>query len=350
MSPLEHEPICPCLSRDEVRAALRFEGPPRPPLAMSLWLNAETRTHLGSKVDEFQRRFPDDVLHAGMTADYWRAPADDPTYRWAFGGKTKPEGVAVDACPVIANWSELDAFLDELPDPRRPVLVDGIIRHRAAHPDRYILVGWGHYLHQRLAYLRGMENLLFDFVDHREELGIVMDALLDLYRVWARRAAEAGADGVWAGDDLGTQRSLFMSPEMFRALYKPYYLQLAQCLHENGLDFWLHTCGNVTRILDDLIECGVDALHPIQVGTMDDEAVAGEYGGRIAFWIGMDVQQVLPFGSVAEVREHCAQRMRTFFRPDGGLILGAGNAIMPETPVENITAYLETVREPVIRE
>lgn len=339
--------ISACLSRENVRAALRFAAPPRPPLAMSLWLNAETRARLGGNVEKLQQRFPDDVLHAGLGADYWVAPADDPTYRWAFGDKTKPDGLAIDSCPVIADWAELDAFLAELPDAERPGSTDGIARQRAEHPDRYILVGWGHYLHQRLAYLRGLENLLFDFVDHQDKLRIVMDALLGIYRVWAQRAAAAGADGVWAGDDLGTQRSLFMSPETFCTLYKPYYRQLAECLHAHGLDFWLHTCGNVTTILDDLIECGVDAIHPIQAGTMDDAAVAREYGGRIAFWIGMDVQQLLPFGTVEEVRTDCARRMRTFHRPDGGLILAAGNAIMPETPIENIEAYLETVREPV---
>ena len=80
---------------------------------------------------------------------------------------------------------------------------------------------------------------------------------------------------------------------------------------------------------------------------MDDEYTAREYGGRIAFWIGMDVQQLMPFGTPEEVREGCLRRMRTFYRPDGGLILAAGNAIMPETPMENIRAYLETLRSRV---
>lgn len=336
------------LTRDQVRAALRFDGPPRPPLALALWVNDETRAALGDTLSQLQSDFPDDVLHGGMGVDYWRAPDDFPTYRWAFGDKTKPEGLPIDACPVIADWSELDAFLDELPDPHRPGTTAGIEAQRRQHPDRYLLVGWGHYLHQRLAYLRGLETLLFDFIDHPGELCRVMDALLGLYAVWAERAAAAGADGVWGGDDLGTQRSLFMSPDIFRRLYKPYYRQLADCLHRHGLDFWLHTCGNVTRLMDDLIDCGVDAVHPIQAGTMDDRTIAARYGGRIAFWIGMDVQQLLPFGTADEVRAGCLRRLRTFHRPAGGLILAAGNAIMAETPLANIRAYLETLRTPIL--
>ena len=335
------------LTRDQVRSALRFGGQCRPPLALSLWVNDDTRAALGDDLSQLQAAFPDDVILGGMGVDYWRAPDDDPSYRWAFGDKIKPEGGAIDSCPVIEDWSELGAFLEELPDPRRPGATAGIESQRRQHPDRYILVGWGHYLHQRLGYLRGLQNLLIDFVDHPGELCRVMDALLSLYSVWAERAAAAGADGVWAGDDLGTQRSLFMSPDLFRQLYKPYYCQLADCLHQHGLDFWLHTCGNVTRLMEDLIDCGVDAVHPIQAGTMDDGAIATRYGGRIAFWIGMDVQQLLPFGTADEVRAGCLQRMRAFHRPAGGLILAAGNAIMPETPLANIRAYLQALRTPL---
>ena len=331
------------LSRDEVRAAVHFGSPPRPPLANSLWLNAETHRVLGPLVGQLQRESPDDVIMAGMGVSYWDAPPDDPDYRWAFGNKVKPEGVAIDSQQVIESWDELDQFLAEFPNPHRPGITDGIKRSRQQQPDRYILVGWGHYLHQRLAYIRGLSSLLLDFYDHVDELRTVMKALSDFYGVWAKRAADAGADGIWAGDDLGTQRSLFMSPEMFRSLYKPYYRKLADSLHGNGLDFWLHTCGNVTEIMEDLIEVGVDAVHPIQVGTMNDVYIASQYGGRIAFWLGMDVQQLLPFGTPEEVRKGCRLRVQALSRADGGLILAAGNAIMPETPLENIRAYLETL-------
>ena len=332
------------LSREEVRAALRHEGPPRPPRANMLWHNADTLRAHGDVFRRLAQEFPDDVVMAGMGVSYWAAPADDPSYRFAFGAKTKPPDLPDSVCPVIADWSELDQFLQGFPAPSSPKVVDGIRAARAADPNRYILVGWGHFFHQRLAYLRGIENLLLDFYDAEAELRVVMDRLLDLYAVWAAQAAEAGADGVWAGDDLGTQRSLFMQPETFRRLYAPYYRALADVLHGSGLDFWLHTCGNVTDLMEDLIECGVDAVHPIQAGTMDDRAIAERYGGRIAFWVGMDVQQVLPFGTEDEVRSHVGERIETFNRPDGGLIIAAGNAILPDTPMKNLRAYLETVR------
>ena len=334
------------LSREEVRAALRFECPPRPPRAYALWHNPATIEAHGDAFRALLEAYPDDTVNTSVPCSYWEAPQDDPTYRFAFGDKRKPDEIPHFAYPVIEDWSELDAFLSEFPDAERPGVLDQTRAAREANPERYILVSFGHFFHQRLAYLRGLQPLMYDFVDAVDELRAVMDRLLDLYRVWARRVADAGGDGVWGGDDLGTQQSLFMSPSMFRSLYAPYYEALAHILHGNGLDFWLHCCGNVTALVDDLIACGVDALHPIQAGTMDDRAVEARYGGKVAFWIGMDVQQIIPFGTPDRVRAHVRERMRTFARPDGGLILAAGNAILPDTPLENLHMYMETLCEP----
>ena len=335
------------LTLEQVRGALHFGHPPRPPRAYSLWHNLKTIEAHGDAFRALLEAFPDDTINTALSCSYWEAPEDDPTYRFAFGSKVKPPEIPHFAYPIINDWGELDDFLAEFPDAERPAAADATRAARQSNPDRYILVSFGHYFHQRLAYLRGIQPLMYDFYDAPDKLRVVMDRLLDLYRVWARRASEAGGNGVWGGDDLGTQQSLFMQPETFRSLYAPYYAALADILHANDLDFWLHTCGNVTELMDDLIACGVDALHPIQAGTMDDKAVAAHYGGRVTFWIGMDVQQIIPFGTPEEVRTHVRQRIRTFYRPQGGLILAAGNAILPDTPLENLYAYLETLREPV---
>lgn len=179
------------------------------------------------------------------------------------------------------------------------------------------------------------------------ELKKIMTGLLERYEIWAKMLKENDADGAWAGDDLGTQLSLFMSREIFLDLYKPFYCELANIFHSNGLDFWFHSCGNITKLLPDLLDIGIDALHPIQAGTMDDEKIAKEFGGKIAFWIGMDVQQIIPFSTPEKVRQHVISRIKTFYRPDGGLVLAAGNAILQDTPLENIRVYAEALRQPV---
>ena len=136
-----------------------------------------------------------------------------------------------------------------------------------------------------------------------------------------------------------------MSPELFREMIKPYYVRVGRVLRELGLHWWLHSCGNNTPLLDDLIEAGVDVFHPVQKGTMDEVAVAREYGGRMTFLVGFDVQHILQEATPEGVRAEVRHLIDTFDRPDGGMCMAAGNGIVAGTPLENIEAFLnETMR------
>lgn len=333
------------LTRDEVRKAIHHRTPKRPPRACMLWHSQETLDHYGKKFVDLTEKYPDDVICLHIGVEYFDSPEDDPDYRWAFGSQKRDQESAVDADPIIRDWNQLGDFLNEFPDPGRPQIAEITSKCRKQNPKRYILENWGHYFHQRLAYLRGIENLLFDLYDNQSQLQQVMDALISFYSVWAERAKLTGSDGVWAGDDLGTQNSLFMPPEIFRKVYKPYYTKLAEILHKSNLDFWLHTCGNVTELMPDLIEAGVDIIHPIQVGTMDAEKIVSEFGNEIALWVGMDVQQLIPFGTPSEIREGIIKRAEIFYNEKGGSVYGAGNSLVPGIPFENIVAYAEVLDE-----
>jgi len=119
---------------------------------------------------------------------------------------------------------------------------------------------------------------------------------------------------------------------------------VAHC-HRLGLSFWLHTCGAVTDILDDFIEIGVDVIHPIQPYAMDQAAIARRYCGEITFLAGIDVQYLLPRGTPEEVAAGTRQLIDTFDREYGGCLLAASNGIMPETPIQNIRAWLHTAED-----
>ena len=132
-----------------------------------------------------------------------------------------------------------------------------------------------------------------------------------------------------------------MNPNTFREFIKPYYTRVGALLKQNGVHWWLHSCGNNSSILDDLIEVGVTIFHPVQKGTMDEAAVAREYGDRLNFLVGFDVQHILPEQDPATVREEVRYLIDTFDQPNGGMCLAAGNGILPGTPLENIHAFLD---------
>jgi uroporphyrinogen decarboxylase len=132
-----------------------------------------------------------------------------------------------------------------------------------------------------------------------------------------------------------------IGPEIFHEFMFPYYAEIGDTLREHGMHFWLHSCGDNTRLMDDLITAGVDVLHPIQKHCMDEEAIASEFGGRISFLAGIDVQHTLQEKDADGVRREVRFLMDTFDGPEGGMCIGAGNGIVSGTPLENIEAFLD---------
>ncbi|HET6455163.1 MAG TPA: uroporphyrinogen decarboxylase family protein, partial [Armatimonadota bacterium] len=107
------------------------------------------------------------------------------------------------------------------------------------------------------------------------------------------------------------------------------------------MHFWLHCCGNVEEFIPDWIEMGLDVLHPIQKHTMDDKTIAREFGKDICIWAGLDVQQVIPWGTPEEVRAEIRFLIDTYLRPEGRLMLTAGNGITEDCPVESLRAFCD---------
>jgi uroporphyrinogen decarboxylase len=132
-----------------------------------------------------------------------------------------------------------------------------------------------------------------------------------------------------------------MNPQTFRQFLKPRYERIGILLREHGIHWWLHSCGNNTLIMGDLADTGVNVFHPVQKHTMNEGEIAAQYGERMSFLAGFDVQQTLRTASPAEVRAEVHFLIDTFDRADGGMCLAAGNGILPGTPLENVDAFLD---------
>jgi uroporphyrinogen decarboxylase len=330
-------------SKEMVRAAVERRGCEAVPLAFHTWWGEGTYEKYGERLDEISADIPTDALPVTyITPGNYISPTADSNYRWAFSGSPSQEGGGLDARVLLPDWKDLDQFLAQFPDiDAQSGLFDHPRRFVQENPGRYILGHWWYLYYERLWSIRGMQNVLMDFIDHPAELKRLTQALLDHHIKAVRGLAACGVDGIFTSDDLGSQRALMMSPAAFRKVLKPYFAAIIEEAHSLGLHFWLHTCGNVLAIMDDFIEIGLDVIHPIQAHTMPYPEVAERFGGQISFLVGVDVQHLLPEGSVEDVRRGVREVVQTFKRPEGGLLLAAGNGIMPETPLENIRAFLE---------
>jgi uroporphyrinogen decarboxylase len=193
-------------------------------------------------------------------------------------------------------------------------------------------------------YMRSMERLLLDFADGSAFASVLLDRVTALREVQARRYAESGADVICMGDDVGTQRGMLMSVRMWRAWLKPRLARViaaARSVRPDILVFF-HSDGNVTAIVEDLIEIGVDILNPVQPECMDPEALRRQFGRRICLWGTIGTQSTFPFGTPDDVRREVRTRIETL-GSEGGLFLAPTHMIEPEVPFANIVAFVEAV-------
>lgn len=198
-------------------------------------------------------------------------------------------------------------------------------------------------------FLRRMDNFLMDIYSDQENVERLLDALLEEhFKTLEKVCSSVGdvADILRFGDDLGMDSGPFMSPDIYRKLFKPRHKQLCEYVHSHsGMKTYLHSCGSIYRLIPDLIDAGYDVINPVQTNAaeMDPAALKREYGGDICFWGGgADTRTVLNNGTQAEVREHVRERLE-IFSPGGGFVFNTVHNIMPDVPPENIAAMYEEI-------
>jgi uroporphyrinogen decarboxylase len=197
----------------------------------------------------------------------------------------------------------------------------------------------------------GMEQFLTMLAGDPARVHRFLDRLVEIHLHRLEQFLGAVGDSIdiiLFGDDLGTQRGPQISPRMYREFFQPRHAQLWRRAKQLApVKVMLHCCGGVRPLLGDLIDAGMDAINPVQIGAkgMDAESLKREFGGAITFWGGgCDTQQVLPFGTPAEVREHVLSQCAAL-APGGGFVFQQVHNLLAHVPAENILAMYAAVRE-----
>jgi uroporphyrinogen decarboxylase len=148
-----------------------------------------------------------------------------------------------------------------------------------------------------------------------------------------------------SGDDFGAQNGPFLSPEMFESLIVPYFAERVRRTKKLGqCYYWHHSCGSVVKLLDQIIDCGVDILNPIQTSAadMNPQILKDKFGDRIVFWGAVDVQQFLPRASIEEIPGHINELI-SILGKNGGYVIAPAHEIQDDVPVENIVAWRNSI-------
>jgi uroporphyrinogen decarboxylase len=205
-------------------------------------------------------------------------------------------------------------------------------------------------------YLMGFENWLLCTAEAPDVAGYLLDRLTDIMIEMDRIGLEATAPYLQifkvSGEDLGTQNGLLYSPRMLRSLILPRFQRRWQAARDYldtvnpDCKIMLHSCGSVRRIIPDLIASGIQVLNPIQprAKDMDSFELKQEFGDQLAFHGGVDIQEVLPFGTKEEVEAEVKTRIQAL-APGGGYILSTSHFIQADTPPENVVTMCEAAHK-----
>lgn len=194
-------------------------------------------------------------------------------------------------------------------------------------------------------HMRGMDNLFSDLLFNTDFAEYLLEQITERRCFQARRYAEAGVDLLKIGDDVGTQRSMLMSPDMYREWFRPRYARVIAAAREvnPSVDVCYHSDGNCWDIIPDLIKAGVTVLNPVQPECLDIAAVKREFGSDLAFWGGIGTQTTMPFESADEVQLTVRRTIDTL--GPTGYFPCPTHVLEPEVPLANVEAYLRAVEE-----
>jgi len=340
-------------SKERVLAAVNHRESDRIPITFDAEkeVYAALQEHFGTRSKE--------ELFDRLNVDTWmvgpHSPEDQPkrekgSSMWGYRTKTTAySGGTYDelVCSPLAGKHELSDIRNH-PWPGPDALTfTHCPAEAAAHADRAIIgcFTWGAYF--IATFVRGMEDLMMDFALRREYAECLIRTISERTLAYVENLVTTGGDGidiVYMADDYCSQLAPMFSPATFKQLVVPYLRATADRVHAGNKKLLLHCCGAVRPLLPMILDAGVDMLEPIQIRAagMDPAELKKEFGRRLCFYGGVDLQQILSRGTPQEVSNE-VKRLIDILGEDGGYILGPGHTyIQVDSPLENVLAMYET--------
>lgn len=292
---------------------------------------------LGNIEEYFNDHIPMDSRHGKSIEKGWaRFDAERGFVFDVFGvgWNYRSEGVNTEVHP-LADLSDYSTY--RWPD-AHPGMLDFAKQTVEQHGDQDFIMGFQHIgLFERSWAIRGYENFLCDLMTEPEFCEEMLDHILRYKLQEAAYYVDIGVDAVRIGDDWGLQNSLQMRPTIWRRFFKPRYEKLYAFYRSHNMPVVQHSCGAVLDIVPDLMEIGLDVLHPIQPLSIDIRALYRVADDRLTLWGGVDTQQLLPFGTEDEVYKSAKETSALLGR-NHRYIFAPAQEIMSDVPVVNVLA------------
>ncbi|MHC4574597.1 MAG: uroporphyrinogen decarboxylase family protein [Planctomycetota bacterium] len=340
-------------SRERVLAAFEHEEPDRVPAwcgaSVEFWEKA--RRHLDLDDEGLRVRFGDDFRR--VFAEYAGPEfelSEGATSRTVFGIERHGMGYGQPMSHPLANATLKEVHNYSWPDPQW-MDVSKMKAEAQTYDGEYAILGgdWSPFWHDAIDLL-GMENLYIKMYTEPELVDAVMQHMVDYYAAVSQRIFDAAGDVIdifFIGNDFGSMTGPLLGPELFGRFILPHLKRLIDLGHSCGLKVQMHCCGGFAPLIPLMIGAGLDGLHAVQpcCRGMDLRTLKSEFGDRIVFNGAIDSHHVLIDGTPESVREK-TREVLDIMMPGGGYVAGASHdTILEETPVENVVAMFDAIRE-----
>jgi len=254
----------------------------------------------------------------------------------------------------LAGKSKPEIMSFPFPDPAEPSRFRGL-REKARRlyetSDCALMAGQAASLYYFSAELRGFEEYMSDLAHDPELISLLVERVLEWTMEFTAHYLDEIGDFIevwWMGDDWGMQTGPIMSPAIFRSIFKPRYRRLIDLVKSKTLaKVCIHTCGATYWVLQDLIDVGVEVVHPLQPtarGNEDPFRLKREYGDRLAFYSNIANTTILPHGRPDEVAQEVRRKILAL-GPGGGYVFSGGHNLQADVPPANIVALFDTAYE-----
>ena len=218
--------------------------------------------------------------------------------------------------------------------------IDRIAAARKLRPDAFIFYQFTTCLGERLWVLRGLEQILMDYLLEPRFAHAALDLLLQMHMDALDKILPLPIDGVVFGDDFGAQRGLMISRGIFTTFFKPRLAQLYAKVRSAGKVVGHHSCGDNTEIMGDFVDIGLQVFHPLQPEAMDIRKIKREFGRHLTFRGGIGTQGRIVLGTPEEARAEVREAVEVLCQ-GGGYLMETAKPLPEETPVANAVAVIE---------
>ncbi len=329
------------VGRERVKAALNFQKTDRVP--RDLWALPYISLFQKNELDAVLEKFPSDVGKAELSPSFNDEKlerlskigpyTDDWGSVWHIG---EPGVIGEVKQPALADWSKLDKYQPPWDLIKNRDL--DYINRKCENSDLFMLSDVSARPFERIQFVRGTENVFFDLAYDSKEFRQLLEMIHEFYLKDVENWAKSNVDAVFLMDDWGTNTSMLVSPQMWREIFKPLYIEYCDIIHKAGKQVLFHVDGFIEPIFGDLIEVGMDALNS-QLFCMNIESLAEKHKGKVTFWGEIDRQQVLSFGNPDDVQK-AVRRVRSALDDSaGGVVAQCEWGV--KNPRENIEAVFE---------